>query len=228
MQSRTETESDRMFRRTSTVDRQQSLDAVTRITRMAFRYPIRAGLALAATVAAVLMQLSIPVILGRAVDQTQAVAAAKAEPETLYGIAVLLFLASVGRGIFTLIQNYTAESVGHSLARDIRNTVYKKVQSLPFSFHDRTHSGDLITVGMLDLEGVRMYFSTALVRSVLLGLLIGIGATLLLSINFFLGLLALSFVPFAGWRSTVMRLALRRTWLILQERLGVLSQVMEE
>ncbi|MCP5075716.1 MAG: ABC transporter ATP-binding protein [Rhodobacteraceae bacterium] len=228
MQSRTETDSDRMFRRTSTADRQRSLDAVTRITRMAFRYPIRAGLALAATVAAVLMQLSIPVILGRAVDQTQAVAAAKAEPETLYGIALLLFLASVGRGIFTLIQNYTAESVGHSLARDIRNTVYEKIQSLPFSFHDRTHSGDLITVGMLDLEGVRMYFSTALVRSVLLGLLIGIGAALLLSTNFVLGLLALSFVPFAGWRSTVMRLALRRTWLVLQERLGVLSQVMEE
>ncbi len=201
---------------------------MARITRMAFRYPVQAGLALAATVAAALMQLSIPVILGRAVDQTQAVAAAKAEPETLYWIALLLFLVSVGRGIFTLIQNYTAESVGHSLARDIRNTVYEKIQSLPFSFHDRTHSGDLITVGMLDLEGVRMYFSTALVRSVLLGLLIGIGATLLLSTNLVLGLLALSFVPFAGWRSTVMRLALRRTWLVLQERLGVLSQVMEE
>ncbi len=195
---------------------------------MAFHYPVRAGLALVATVAAVVMQLSIPVILGRAVDQTQAVAADKAEPESLYRIALLLFLASVARGIFTLVQNYTAESVGHSLARDIRNAVYGKIQSLPFSFHDRTHSGDLITVGMLDLEGVRMYFSTALVRTVLLGLLIGLGATLLLSTNLVLGLLALSFVPFAGWRSTVMRLALRRTWLILQERLGVLSQVMEE
>ena len=195
---------------------------------MAFAYPVAAWSALAATVAAVLMQLSIPVILGRAVDQTQAVAAAKAAPETLYPIALLLFGASVARGIFTLVQNYTAEAVGHSLARDIRNSVYGKIQSLPFSFHDRTHSGDLITVGMLDLEGVRMFFSTALVRTVLLGLLIGLGATLLLSTNFTLGLLALSFVPFAGWRSTVMRMTLRRTWLILQERLGVLSQVMEE
>lgn len=227
-QSGREAGSDRIFRRTANVDPQAGLGAIARITRMAFRYPVRAGLALAATVAAVLMQLSIPVILGRAVDQTQAVAAAKAEPETLYPIALLLFITSIARGIFTLIQNYTAESVGHALARDIRNAVYGKIQSLPFSFHDRTHSGDLITVGMLDLEGVRMFFSTALVRTVLLGLLIGLGATLLLSTNLTLGLLALSFVPFAGWRSTVMRLALRRTWLILQERLGVLSQVMEE
>jgi len=227
-QSGREAYPDRIFRRTAIVDPHAGLGAIARITRMAFDYPVRAGLALAATVAAVLMQLSIPVILGRAVDQTQAVAAATAEPQTLYPIASLLFAASVARGIFTLVQNYTAESVGHSLARDIRNSVYGKIQSLPFSFHDRTHSGDLITVGMLDLEGVRMYFSTALVRTVLLGLLIGLGATLLLSTHLTLGLLALSFVPFAGWRSTVMRLTLRRTWLVLQERLGVLSQVMEE
>ena len=227
-QSGREAGSDRMFRRTGSVDPNAGLGAIARITRMAFGYPIAAGLALLATVAAVLMQLAIPVLLGQAVDQTQAVAAANAAPETLYPIAALLFGASVARGIFTLIQNYTAESVGHSLARDIRNSVYGKIQTLPFSFHDRAHSGDLITVGMLDLEGVRMYFSTALVRTVLLSLLIGLGATLLLSTDFILGLLALSFVPFAGWRSTVMRLVLRRTWLVLQERLGVLSQVMEE
>jgi ATP-binding cassette subfamily B protein len=220
--------SDRMFRRTGVVDRQRGLGAVARITRMTFHYPVRVGLALATTVAAALMQLSIPFILGRAVDQTQAMAGTDADPETLVAIALTLLAVSVARGLFALVQNYSAESVGHALARDLRNAVYDKIQRLPFSFHDRTHSGDLITVGMLDLEGVRMYFSTALVRTVLLILLIGIGAWLLLSIDLALGLLAMSFVPFAAWRSTVMRLTLRKTWLILQERLGVLSQVMEE
>jgi ATP-binding cassette subfamily B multidrug efflux pump len=219
---------DRMFRRTGAVDRQQGLGAVARITRMTLRYPVRVGLALAATVAAALMQLSIPVLLGRAVDRTQAMADTGADRGALVAIALTLLAVSVARGLFALVQNYLAESVGHALARDLRNAVYEKIQRLPFSFHDRTHSGDLITVGMLDLEGVRMYFSTALVRTVLLVLLIGIGASLLLSIDLVLGLLALSFVPFAAWRSTVMRLVLRKTWLILQERLGVLSQVMEE
>jgi len=220
--------SDRMFRRTAAVDRQVGLGAVARITRMTFRYPFRVSLALAATVAAAVLQLSIPVILGRAVDQTQAMAGADVDRGALIAIALSLLAVSVARGLFTLVQNYAAESVGHALARDLRNAVYEKIQRLPFSFHDRTHSGDLITVGMLDLEGVRMYFSTALVRTVLLTLLIGIGAWLLLSTNLVLGALALSFVPFAAWRSTAMRLALRKTWLILQERLSALSQVMEE
>ena len=219
---------ERAFRRTASVDPKKGFGAVARITAMCFRYRWRAGLALAATVPAVLMQLAIPVILGRAVDQTLVAHGDNPDVQALTLIALTLLAASVLRGLFTLVQNYAAESVGHALAQDLRNAIYDKVQRLPFSFHDRTHSGDLITVGMLDLEGVRMYFSTALVRTELLLLLIGIGAWLLLSTDLVLGLLALSFVPFAAWRSSVMQLTLRRTWLILQEKLGVLSQVMEE
>jgi len=219
---------DRAFRRTASIDPQQGVGTIARITRMCFRYPWRAGLAFAATVPAVLMQLAIPVILGRAVDTTLAMTGDSPDVRALVFIALTLLAASVLRGLFTLVQNYAAESVGHALAQDLRRAIYDKILRLPFSFHDRTHSGDLITVGMLDLEGVRMYFSTALVRTLLLTLLISVGAWLLLSTDLVLGLLALSFVPFAAWRSSVMRLSLRRTWLILQEKLGVLSQVMEE
>jgi ATP-binding cassette subfamily B protein len=62
----------------------------------------------------------------------------------------------------------------------------------------------------------------------LLTVLIGVGATLLLTTDFILGLAALSFVPFVAWRSAATRLRLRATWLELQERLSVLSRVMEE
>jgi ATP-binding cassette subfamily B multidrug efflux pump len=58
--------------------------------------------------------------------------------------------------------------------------------------------------------------------------LIGIGGYLLLSTDQVLGLLALSFVPFVAWRSSVTQLKLRGTWLELQNRLTVLSRVMEE
>ena len=224
----TDIPTERAFRRTSAVDQNQGLSALKRITRLAFTYRWRASIALISTVFAVGMQLSIPMILGRAVDLTQNMADANADAGPLVTVALLLLGASILRGLFTLIQNYSAESVGHAMAQDLRNAIYDKIQRLPYTFHDRTHSGDLITVGMLDLEGVRMYFSTALVRTILLALLIGLGAWLLLSTDIVLGLLALSFVPFAAWRSSVMQLTLRKTWLILQEKLGELSQVMEE
>jgi len=43
-----------------------------------------------------------------------------------------------------------------------------------------------------------------------------------------LGFLCLSFVPFAVWRAGVFRLRLRALWKVLQERLSVLTRVMEE
>lgn len=208
----------------------KGVGALIRITRMAFRHPWQAGLAIAATFAAAALQLTIPRLLGHAVDQTQLAAAgrAAAAEDALWNTALLLFAVSVLRGLFTMVQNYYGESVGHHIGYELRLAFYDKIQRLSFGFHDKVHTGDLITVGMLDLEGVRMFFSTGIVRMVLLVMLIGIGAFLLLSTDTVLGLLSLGFVPFVAWRSSSTHLRLRATWLQLQERLSVLSRVMEE
>ena len=210
----------------------RGLNILLRITRMALRHPFRVALAIGATLVAAALQLMIPRLLGLAVDQTQIFAAGgmkiPAAEGALWTTALILLAVSVLRGLFTMLQNYFGESVGHHVGYELRLACYEKIQRLSFSFHDRTHSGDLITIGMLDLEGVRMFFSTGLVRVVLLATLIGIGAYLLLSTDLVLGLAALSFVPFVGWRSSVARLRLRKAWLELQLRLSVLTRVMEE
>jgi len=210
----------------------KGLNILARITRMNFRHPWQVTFAIGSTVIAATLQLSIPQLLGRAVDQAQSVfaggAAGAVAEQALWTSALLLLAVSTLRGLFTMSQNYFAEAVGHHIGYELRLACYEKIQRLSFSFHDQVHSGDLITIGMLDLEGVRMYFSTGLVRAVLLFMLIGIGAYLLLSTDLVLGLLALSFVPFVAWRSSVTQLTLRATWLDLQERLSVLSRVMEE
>ncbi|MBP2448746.1 ATP-binding cassette subfamily B protein [Rhizobium leguminosarum] len=210
----------------------RGLFTLVRITMMAFRHPWQSGFAIGATLVASTFQLMIPRLLGQAVDHTQMAmsggAAGQAAQDALLTTALLLLGASVLRGLFTMVQNYYSEAVGHHIGYELRLACYEKIQRLSFSFHDTVHSGDLITIGLLDLEGVRMYFSTALVRMILLSILIGIGAYMLLSTDIVLGLLALSFVPFVGWRSSVTQLRLRATWLDLQERLSVLTRIMEE
>jgi len=199
---------------------------------MALRHPWQSAIAVVSTLIASTLQLMIPRLLGRAVDQTQTAfaggAAGSAAESALIVTAVILLSVSVLRGLFAMLQNYFGEAVGHHVGYELRLACYEKIQQLSFSFHDSVHSGDLITVGMLDLEGVRMFFSAALVRMILLSVLIGVGAYLLLSTDFVLGLVALSFVPFVGWRSSITQLRLRATWLDLQERLSVLTRVMEE
>ena len=127
-----------------------------------------------------------------------------------------------------MLQNYHGEAIGHCIGYELRLAFYKNIQRLSFGFHDRVHTGDLITRGMLDLEGVRMFISTGIVRLVMLIVLIGGATLLMLKTDLLLTILALSFVPFVGWRSSLARLKLRWMWLLMQEKLGVLTRLMEE
>ncbi|AMX98854.1 ABC transporter ATP-binding protein [Mesorhizobium ciceri] len=210
----------------------RGLNILLRITRINLRHPWQVALAIGSTIIAVILQLLIPWLLGWAVDQTQVAIGSdlkgKAAEQSLWTLALLLLAASLLRGLFTMAQNYFAEAVGHHAAYELRLACYEKVQRLSFSFHDRVHSADLITLAILDLDGVRMYFSTALVRLLMLIMLIGIGACMMISTDPVLGLVALSFMPFVAWRSSVTQLKLRAIWLDLQERLSVLGRVMEE
>ena len=204
-----------------------------RITKLGLRHRLRVILAVGATIAAAGFQLMIPQFLGAAVDNAlglldnSAIAGAVAQ-EALFEAAVLLLVVSVLRGAFTLAHNYGGEAIGHLIAFDLRLAFYSKLQSLSFSFHDKVHTGELITRGMLDLEGVRMFVNTGLLRLVLLVILIGAGAYLLLSADLLLGALSFSFVPFVAWRSSTARLRLRALWLALQVRMGRLGQIMDE
>ena len=203
---------------------------LVRITIFSLRHYWQASFAIGATIMASVLQLMIPRLLGHAVDQAQNVLSVAAEgaQQALMWSAVTLLCVSVARGLFTLAQNYYSESVGHHVGYELRLAFYDKVQRLSYSYHDRIHTGDLITVGLLDLDGVRMFFATGLVRVVLLSVLIGVGAYMLLTTDLVLGLLALSFVPFVAWRSSSAQLTLRATWLVLQEKLSALTRVMEE
>lgn len=217
------------------LDRRIGNDAqiLWRIITLCLRHRGRVAIAVGATLVAALFQLAVPQLLGNAVDEALSLldtenAAATAARAALFQTAALLLGASILRGLFTLIHNYMGEAVGHRMAYDLRLAFYDKLQSLSFSFHDQVHTGELITRGMLDLEGVRMFVSTGLVRLVLLVVLIGVGAYLLLSADLLLGALSLSFVPFVAWRSAVARLRLRALWLALQERMSVIGRIMDE
>ena len=208
-------------------------EIVRRIVKIALRYRAGVAVALLATLVASAFQLAIPGLVGDAVDGAvglldDAAATPEAARAALWHAALLLLGAWILRGVFTLAHNYSGEAIGHRLAHDLRLTFYRKLQSLGFSFHDRIHTGELITRGMLDLEGVRMIVNHGLLRAVQMAVLVSAGAVLLLSTDLVLGLLSLSFVPYIAWRSTTARLRLRYLWNLFQDRMAVLGRIMDE
>ena len=98
-------------------------------------------IALGATLVASCLQLIIPILLGRAVDQTQLLlnGGTEAAQDALWATAWLVLAVAMARGVFTVFQNYFSESVGHMVGYRLRLAYYEKIQRLSFAFHDRVH-----------------------------------------------------------------------------------------
>ncbi len=204
-----------------------------RIAAMAFEHKALIALAVASALGSVVAGLAIPRLLGAAVDNahtylTSGAAAADQARAALLTAGAIIVGLSIVRGLFQMAQGFLGEYVSQRVGQKLRMLFFEKLQRLSFGFHDRIHSGDLITRGMLDVEGARLFVENGMLRVVQLVLLIGVAAFLLLSTDMTLGLIALSFVPFAVWRLARMGFLLRVTWLRLQALMSKLTLTMEE
>lgn len=204
-----------------------------RVIGLALKYRSRFALATATSLGASFFNLLTPGLLGRAIDQAHSLLRGGAGTDgdamrALGWTAGLVLGASILRGLLQMTSGYSGERIGQSVGRDLRLAFFDKLQRLGFDYHDRVHSGDLITRGMLDLEGVRGFIENGLQRLISLVLLLSVGSAILFSQDPLMAALTLSFVPFVAWRAANMGLRLRLAWTRLQERMSVLTRVMEE
>ena len=168
--------------------------------------------------------LVIPHLLGTAVDS---VLESGSRSQLIY-LALIILGASAIRGIFAYGQTYLGEAMSQHVAYDLRNTFYDRLQRLSFGYHDKQHTGNLMSRATLDVEGIRMFMNFGLIRSVqVFVLVIGVAIVMFIT-NWQLGLLSMAFIPFLIYRSIIMSRAMRKTWLRVQEFLGQLTTVLQE
>jgi ATP-binding cassette subfamily B protein len=92
---------------TDTVSPSKGLRTMWRVFLIGTETPCQMAFALVSTLFAAVLQLTIPQLLGRAVDQTQVVSAGAdaASTQALLVTALLIFGVSTLRGLFATFQN---------------------------------------------------------------------------------------------------------------------------
>ncbi len=210
-----------------------SFHVLMRIVRMAFDYPWLLALGFVFIVGASVFQLFIPLLIGDGVATVEEVfTSPDADTDelrrTLLMTAAFLLGSAILRGLFTFGHMYISENVAQRLGYRLRMLYYEKLQRLSFAYHDRVHTGDLLTRGLLDIEGIRAFASRGLLRVVYLAIFVSTGTFLMMRVDWELALISLSFVPVAAWRSIVARLQTSRGWRLYQEEMGRLTKVMDE
>lgn len=141
-------------------------------------------------------------------------------------LAILVF--AIVRGVFAFLQTFTAERNSQSVAFDMRNELFAKIQGLSFSYHDRNQTGQLMIRATDDVEKVRLFIGQ--------GLLMGAGAIILLagtlvilfSTNVRLTLIALPILPIALVLVMIFGSRLGPMFVKIQKRLDKLNTVLQE
>ena len=141
--------------------------------------------------------------------------------------AVILILA-VLRAVFAFLQAYTAERSSQTVAFDLRNELFAKIQSLSFSYHDRTQTGQLMVRATDDVEKVRMFIGQGLLQ--LVGAVVLFTGTLiiLLSTNARLTLVVLPVLPVAALFFMFFNGFARPMFTKVQQRLSAMNTVLQE
>ena len=220
------------------------MQILLRIIKIAWHYQVRLSLAYLTFFAAIGVALLIPWILGEAIDalviteggQITAVSSVGdisvnllgIVELSLWGLAAVVLIASLVRGLFDFARTYTSDSLAQMVAYDLRNLMYDKLQHLSFAFHDKEHTGNLYSKATADVEAIRRFVMMGMVRSIEVAARIVFIGIILALLDWKLAILSLMFLPFLVVRSAVVMVRLRVMWLYAQEIMGELATILQE
>ena len=144
----------------------------------------------------------------------------------LGAIAIIAF--AIGRGAASFGQQYLGETIGQSVAYDIRNQIYDNLQRLSYAYHDKVQTGQVMSRATQDVENIRIFINMGALRLGYIVLMIFISIVGMFILNWQLALVSIVTLPFIAWRSITTSRRLRPLWLEIQQNQAEMTQVAEE
>ncbi len=141
--------------------------------------------------------------------------------------AVILLLALIN-SLSDFIGRYTVAKGTEGIIKNIRNNLYNHIQKLPYSWHIKNQTGDIIQRSTSDVDVVRNFISTQMSEMFRTIMLVVISLILMFSMNVKLTLIVLIFIPVVVLYSSVFYGILSRKFLIADEAEGELFTVTQE
>jgi ATP-binding cassette subfamily B multidrug efflux pump len=148
--------------------------------------------------------------------------------QVLIWATLALIGVAVVRGLFSFTQGFWSEKVSQSVAYEMRNTLFAKLQNLSFSYHDQAQTGQLMTRVTSDVEQVRTFVSTGLLQIVSAAALLIGSLYALFSANWQLALITLLTIPAMMLVLARFLRAIRPLFAIVQAKLGALNTILQE
>ena len=192
---------------------------------LGFLKPYRAGAAWSLVLAALAMiaTVAIPWLTGRAIDRITA-----GDEAALQRYAALIALAALLRLGLSAARRLVAGRVSLAVEFDLRNLMYRHLQSLELAFFDRQQTGQLMSRATVDLQAVRFFLGYGLIFISQSALTILLAAVAMLLLQPGLAILALLPVPFVVFVAARYNRRSRPALLEVQQKIAELTADVEE
>ena len=149
-------------------------------------------------------------------------------PQALIWSVVAICIFAAFRGVFAFLQAFWAEKNSQSVAYDLRNDLYSKIQKLSFSYHDQNQTGQLMIRATDDIEKLRLFIGQGLLQ--LVGAIILLTGTIIIlfSTNVALAWTAMPILPLALVLFFIFGSAAQPLFRKVQIKLSALNTILQE
>lgn len=114
----------------------------------------------------------------------------------LWILGLLYFSTYLVRGILTFLRSYWCGLAGESMAKNLKDRLYDHIQRLPYSYHVRVETGDLIQRCTSDVNTVKMFVAGQQLMGVLSSMfLLILIVGMMFSMNVKLTLMSVAVLP---------------------------------
>ncbi len=148
--------------------------------------------------------------------------------QSLWMCSFILVLLTLSLGIFLFFRGKWSATASESIARKIRDKVYNHLQYLPFDYHVKAKTGDLIQRCTSDVETIRRFFSMQLVEVGRAFFMLFFALSFMLPMSVEMTLISLSLVPFIFIFAVIFFIKVKSAFKASDESEGRLSTVLQE
>lgn len=147
-----------------------------------------------------------------------------------------MLLAAAGAAALVAIAEFVAGFIHDSslpkgserFVKSLRDSLYGHIQRLPFSWHAKNPTGDIIQRCTSDVEVVRAFIADQVVEFISTVFLIAVYMGIMFTMNVKIAALACAFVPFVIGTSMYYHKKIGKSFTAFDESEGVLSSIVQE
>src|SRR5881296_1255384 len=180
---------------------------MARLWRYVMRYRVRYLGGVACLLGATSLQMAVPWLLKQCIDAV----ARDAAPRARLGYLGLIVVIALAQGVVRTFSRFIIFNAGRDIEYDLRNDLFRHLETLPLAFYQQRHTGDLMSRLVNDVTAVRMLLGPGLLNFINTPVAYLYGLAIMLSFDVRLTLAALAVYPVAF-------LVVKRTTRLLMER----------